>query len=440
MAWQAVKTYTYTGASGKDKVHAYLEYNDADDTAVRRKFRWRGGGSNYYNGYYILWDPNGTNEKIYMIKNPKGDLAYNTVEFYLEKGYTDTNYNIPAVWLCNTGSVAPDMTARTIYYDNPGKVTFYNCFNVHRTGYRTKFDAITNAGIKAENNTATAPTITDLHNASVTGSSPFCGSCSITGAGSRAGTNNSISSTVLQYKIGSGSWTNASALSVNPLNVTASSGNTVTVKARTVVTGTYNSPTSSEATLNVTRYAVPSEAGEPTLHNDSFKNKRLILKHNWKWTWTASTAGTTASPVKGYRIQLKRCRPPATTFTAIAFKDLNGKASDSYNAMDISTNYFEMNPLDCDLQPGDKVSFAVKAFTQVGSNNTGTKLFRDSFKETSPKNVQTVQNAGVLRYKPTASGEWVEAVVWYKKSNTEWVEAEVVKYKPTDSGEWKEST
>ena len=451
MAWITYKTWDYNDGANSylEKCDFFVQYDDTSVTPTTLKIRFGITGTN---GYYIdschfLYNPDFGNGTLYKCKDSKAtSYPYYTSSITLTKSYTASSFTLKPFWACNNGNNA-------VYVD---AATFKTCFAptgsrrnwAHRVTTETTMSV---PGTVASSVTAYTPIIKDNYDGD---GSTYFGSCRIVG---RAGTNgnyNNVNSTTLQYKIDSGGWINATSLTIEPLKLTSTgTSNIQTIKARTVVDGVYNDQTSGENTLNVRRYKAPSTPSVPVLTDSSFKNKRLTVKLPWTFTWntsnpgvgTGTTNGTdgdkTTSKVLGYRFYMEKRRGTGS-WTAV-------KLGTSTNYLITSTNSIEINPLDYSIKAKDSIRVKVSAYTKTGKNNTGTVLESScsDWGAGSAKSI-LVQNAGVMRVKPTKTSGWKEGVVWVKvrKNNVvQWVEADIVQVKVNTSStstkklEWKES-
>lgn len=278
----------------------------------------------------------------------------------------------------------------------------------------------------------------------------YANSFSITGYTSSGATGNSVNSTTLYYKVGSGSYTAVpnNALTYSGSFTPSGTGNTMNIYAYTTVDGAKNDPSSSTTTTAVRQYKAPNTPTNLTIDSSSYKNGRLTIKKDWKFTWTASTPGTgtgttngtesnkTTSKVKGYKINIQK-KTGSGSFTTIAIKNSSGTAiTDSSHNYYANVTSLTFSPLKSGILPGDQVKIIVKPYTQYGLNNTGSYLYGTEATYTT----RIVQNAGVMRVKPSAAIGWKEGVVWVKmKKNgvATWIEADIVKTKVGTV--WRES-
>ena len=441
MDWVLIKDYSYKGTSGSG-VKAALEYNDATATPTALEVRFRGHGSSYKNGHYILWDPGADNERIFTIDPPSGKLQ--TTNFIISKAYDDASFKIPALWFCNTGSVKPDITARTIEYDDyEGSV--YNCFKPKgkRSGYVTRYTALEKA-ILPETTVATQVTA-----GKVSIEDNFNNTFTITATKGTSGANNKAGGPqALKFGYSSTArnttYTSGTAIALIP------SGNSDTrrVYAEATTTATYGPSKKATAEQDIRQYIVPMP---PTDLKINTSKNRFTVKENWSLEWTAAEAANNYSNVVGYRIRLYRER--GNTVTKLHIKNNKGtnlsiaNGNDIFYDRDSTSTTLTIYPAlyGNDLQPGHKVKFSVIAYTKYGENNDGEKLFNTTSGAEVYSSGQTILNAGIVRVKVPKgnSSTWTEGQVWVKVPTSandkvgRWVEAEVVKTK-TSSG-WVES-
>lgn len=259
----------------------------------------------------------------------------------------------------------------------------------------------------------------------------------ITGYNGTAGTNNSITETVLQYKLGGGllggNWITASGNSLSSTAITASaSSDSQTISARTRYKCQRGGDSSGylysdTATLDVKNYVAPK--APRNIYIDYTKN-RFTIKENWTLKWTAGTKTNDSSPVVGYRIRIYR------NGKTIQFKDLNGTilttnggSEDYYYDRDDTSTTMSINTTTNIFEPGDTVKVYIHTYTR-NAKDSNKNLFSSGMD--SPEYI--VQNAGIMRVK--SSGSWKEGQVWVKMGGA-WKEADVVKVRA--GGKWKES-
>jgi hypothetical protein len=441
MAWKDIKTTNYTGTSGSNIV-VKLQYDDAKDTPTSRVIRFTGNGKNNDsyegNGYYVLWDPGSTsNEKLLKVKAPGSNWSTaGSVSITITKAYNAQNFSIPIYWICNTGSVTPDLTKRTIKYDDFNG-SIYDCFKNggKRQSYRTTQASFTTAGKKATDVGIGTTTITDNYNNTFT----------ITASKGTNGDYNTAGGPInLKYTYSLPSvlsdptkYGNSTYKSGTPVALAISgTADTRTVYAISTTTADHGGSKHAYTSAKIKQYIAPSDPGTPVL---SYTKSRLTIKEKWTFTWTAADAANTTSPIKGYRIRLYK------NGETIAIIDSSGKclsklrvpgSKDYIYDRDSTSTTITIDPIAHGFVPGDTVKLSIFAYTKDGLKNDGSKLLFSGGGSTAVCSAEsTVQNAGVILVKH--NNNWVEGQVLVKHNNT-WVEAEAVLVK--HNGSWKEST
>lgn len=303
------------------------------------------------------------------------------------------------------------------------------------------------------NETFTRTTWTDAAKGSLTLTDNGDNSFTIQAGAGTAGTNNAILGLYnLDYRYNSAdSWTNwyyetnsngndtasnkavSKKISFTPTN--ANANRTVYYRAywnAAQVAGEDNPHTSTSSTVK--QYRAPGAPGKPTLDSSSYRNGRLTIKQNWKYTWTAGTDGTGSCPVLGYRIRIYKNGSLVKGFSAGTNSVLiKNSGTNEYVDRAGKTNCtIILNPVSFGFVPGDTIQIGIYSYAQ---NGAGTWLYSGGGSVQVTSDTSTVQNSGVMRVRP--SGSWKEGVVSIKVNNT-WKEAEVVYTKV--SGAWKEST
>lgn len=201
---------------------------------------------------------------------------------------------------------------------------------------------------------------------------------------------------------------------------------TRTVYARSRSVATYGTSPIHAVSKAIKQYIAPSTPGKPAL---SYTKNRLTIKEDWVYSWAASTATNTSSPVKGYRIRLYKNGVTIPIIDA-AGTVLTTTGAETYYDSDSTSTSITINPEACGIKAGDNIKFSVTPYTRYGESNTGAQLFGSA----ATSDASVVQNAGVIHAK--ISNQWSEGQV-YAKLNGEWKEAEVVSAKI--NGSWKES-
>lgn len=442
--WTNISSTTYTGASGDGVFKVLVQYDKTTATATKMTIKIKaslvsGWSTSSYaaNGYYILYNPGTDSEKLFTLKAP-GDRWSSSVETTLTitKAYTVANFTIPAFWICNTGSVKPDLSARSIVYsDYSGSM--YNLFKStgKRQGYVTYATSSTQAGIKTLPGGAPTVSVVDKGNNTVL----------ISGKVGKVNdeTHNDIKSATLFYTLdGTDPKTSTTGTAVK---LDAELGDSLysktialtadrTVRAYIVCEFVYNT-TEASGKVAALYYAPPGNPGVPTLTAASFKNNRLTTKQNWTYTWTAAAAGNKNSPVIGYRIRLYKngVNVPIknVTGTTTLSKLLTGSTTDYIYDTESTATSFTINPVFNNFSAPGTVKMTIFAYAK---NKAGDKLWSGGGKIPVESAVTSVQNAGIVNVK-TPEG-WREGQVFVKTS-TDWVEAESVHVKTPDG--WKES-
>jgi hypothetical protein len=446
-----------------------IEYEDTSNCVTELKIRFVGtcyDNSKYTKyGFYVLINPGKSNEDLRLVKYKgnswglgtswSGAKASTTSTITLYKDATEESFTIPEYWLCNTGSVLPDTTDRTITYDDHGKRSMYWYFRepingetgtlyTRRKNFKQAWTSFKDTGVslQAKPVTAKKPTITDNGNNTFT----------VKAEKGTAGDNNSVKSTTLKYKISTNSEVTASSLTPGavslPTGIAAAKQPIFTVKAHTVVTGTYgNEVSSEEASSDIKNYQAPKTPGKPII---SHSKSRLTIKEPWKYSWTKAEPTNDSSPVAGYSVVVYKEKAGSISIPKIkGIKkgnyvegrgyELKLNASGNNEAVDIpatdpSGNTLEVpsvffDPVEFGFEPGGKVKLGVVAYALNGKSE---KLAHSSIYRSSE--LSEIQGAGIVRVK-TSSG-WKEGQVYVKTSGG-WKEAESVQIK-TDKG-WKES-
>ena len=438
MAWVHIKSTTYTATSGDGYFEVQVHYDDSNDSPTSMKvrfqaYRLKGKDSSFSdNGYYLLVNPGADSEKLYTLKAPgkAWDESIKT-EITLSKTYSTSNFTIPAFWICNTGSVTPDTSARTIKYsDYSGSV--YGIFKDggKRQNYVTRVSSVTKSGIVATNGAAPTLNVDDKRNNTVL----------LSGSVGKNGTNNSIQSVTLYYTTdGTDPKSSSSPRTAVSLATTSSSfsktiniSKACKVRAYIICKFKYND-TSVSKEADVTYYVKPGNAGKPKLSDSSFRNGRLTIKQDWGWEWALATAGNTSSPVDRYRVRFYINDKNTQIIdyydgVTIRSKLVDGSTTDyAYDRNATASLPMPMRPTMQNIKPGDTVKLSVQAYAKNGAGDILASSIMTS-------DTYTVQNAGIVNVK--VAGAWKEGQV-YVKANGSWHEAETVNTKV--GGTWKES-
>lgn len=309
----------------------------------------------------------------------------------------------------------------------PGK-TYYiliGCSsNYLEIGYSDKYNDLYSIKLNYTNYTAVGKgsiTITDHYN----------NTFSISGTKGADGTNNAASGPVISWGY-TNSYSTSGAVSKKALAIATASDATRTVYAKCVTNAEYGSSTTATTSKAIKQYVAPGVPGTPTI---SYNRSRLTVKEPWTFSWTASKAINTSSPVAGYRIRLYKNDKLVTGITAGTDNTLTltSGATNNFLDRDGTSTTVTFDPLDFGFKAGDTVKLGLHSYTKYGASNTGDKLF-DSAAAEKVSSVYTVQNAGVVNSK--VGGAWKEGQVYVKVAGA-WKEAETVNTKI--SGAWKES-
>ena len=464
MAWQKVNDYTYTGIdSSSGNVHVTLYYNDSNNTPEELQVKFEGSGSGYTNGYYILLNPGSTTkEKLGCIKRPKeGKDGYASCTFTVTKNYKDSHFTIP-FWICNTGSVAADITNRTVAYTEEeeyggdGEAHTYNMYDIFRQGgtsfnnrhvYKTDFSSTPTqvAGEVANDATVSSMTIKDNGNNTAT-ITVKCG-----------GTNNPFDDAVLYYTTDGSTPTaaNAGAYSREFREISATGTLTTTVdipgsgtviKAYVACNFYYNT-CSKTANADVKYHVAPSFSPDASVSITGQQYKRLVPKDSWDFCWSAAQAGNADSPINGYDVKIEVKKSDENTY--IPFTDWCYHDGDDCLIMDplydninddikLDDNYIrtystylklatEQPMSEFSIQPGDKIKVSVRAYTNFGPDDPLTSSYISSAE-------YDIKNAGMVCVK--TSNSWMEGQVFIKDGGV-WHEAEAVYIK--NASNWLES-
>ena len=254
---------------------------------------------------------------------------------------------------------------------------------------------------------------------------------SISGTKGKDGTNNPASGPVITWGY-TNSYTESGAVSEKALTIKTKADATRTIYAKSVTKATHGSDAIVTATKSIKQYVAPGIPGVPVI---SYTKSRLTIKEPWTFTWTASKATNTSSPVKGYRIKIYKNNTPISGLIAGSGNNiiLTTGGTNTFLDRDSTSTSIIIDPIAFGFKAGDTIKVGIFAYTKYGESNTGTRLF-DSAATEAVSTIYTVQNAGVIDVK--VNGTWVEGQV-YVKAEGVWHEAETVYAKA--AGAWKES-
>jgi hypothetical protein len=227
---------------------------------------------------------------------------------------------------------------------------------------------------------------------------------------------------------------------------TSGTGETRKVYAKADTTGQYFAAATKKAELGINQYMVPTNpSSAPVLDPSSFRNNRLTIKQNWKYTWgAASKRGK--SGVAGYAVAVWQ---NGTKMTGLGYSGntiiLNKNNTNNFVAIPSTNCHVTFNPVTLGFKPGDTVALSVWSYSNYG---TGTRI---GYSSAVTSENTTVQNAGIVRvYVNTGTAaspkyEWKEGQVHvYVNTGTastpkyEWKEAAVVYTRVGSS--WEESS
>lgn len=454
--WRELVRNSYSGYNalgGGLVVVIQYDKNSITTTSVKLRTKaWFPSGNKSSDTYFIYSDGGGISRICYLSghqtggSGSRGSNPYYSNTFTLSKTNTATKFTMPAVRICNDGS------HRTVsaYTDSNGRGA-----SSYWTSARGDWSSLLNSG---GTDLSTTVYVTGIGTGTTTITDNYNNTFTITAAKGADGNYNAAGGPIdLKYGYASTS-RNTTYTSGTAINLSLSgTGNTRTVYAESTTTATIGDSKKSTNSLAIRQYRAPgAPSSKPALTSGSYKNGRLTIKLPWTYEWGVAPPGTgsgttngtgtnqTTSAVKGYRVRLMRKSVGSSSFNTIAIKTnatttITTHNTSEGNYMDITnpaTRSITFDPAATGIVPGDKVKFQVKPFTRYGASNNGSQLFGTY----SDSDESLVQNAGVMRVRPTSSSGWKEGVVWVKvnKNGTaQWVEADVVKTK-TSSG-WKES-
>ena len=446
--WKDLKVTNYNGyntatVQGGSAVKMTLQYNADEDLTTTLALRIMGtaDGANVYNknGYYILWAPGTANQRLLTLKAPGEtwpkygrDAGGNAYYITISKSHNVDHFTVPEYWMCNTGSVTPNMANHTITYAETGTISFYDCFkdtSGKRRNFKQKQSGWKETGVAGYAGAITAGNVSITDN----GNNTF----TLTTTAGKAGTNNPIKSSSTTWGYATNAEASFKGTETKALTIADKTAESRIVRAKRCDTPTYGGTLESTAMKAIKQYVAPGKPGKPVLNLT--KNK-LTLKESWNWTWDAAKATNTSSPIKGYRIRL------FCNGTTYAIKDIDGKTHALSGGIDAWRYYIDRestatgfilagpgqvggnNLSDFVFKTGDKIQLVIHAYTRDAK---GTQLFSD----TVYSDEYTICPNGIMRIKN--SNTWKEGQVYVKVSGT-WKEADAVYTKV--NGVWKEST
>lgn len=374
---------------------------------------------------YVRSDGNST-----MAKEGTFYLRLQTSDFTdINNRPTSSNNTATVKWTANDVEVHTVTATITLTNFNPAKATTYyliinssKFIEVGHTGHDKKWEfAIDYSDYYTAVGKGTVK-ITDNYN----------NTFSITGTQGANGTNNKATGYSIKWSYN----TNYDQTVSNPnaLTINTATDATRTVRAKITTTATKGSSSTNTGSEVIKQYVAPANPGKPVL---SYSKNRLTIKENWSYSWTAASQINSSSPVTGYRLILYK------NGVSIAIKGSSGEVVPGALRSTAGTWYWDSNykvngkptlniyPAHYGFVPGDKIKLLVKAYTQNGKNNDGTKMLSSTWISSDEL---TVQNAGVVNVK--VGGAWSEGQVYVKVGGA-WREAETVQTKV--GGNWKES-
>lgn len=185
------------------------------------------------------------------------------------------------------------------------------------------------------------------------------------------------------------------------------------------------------AEKDIKQYFNPNDPGKPAL---SYSKRRLTIKENWTYTWTAATTpNSTTSPIKGYRIRLYKNGNAIKGLVVSSGNTITiGSNPETFLDRESTSTTIEFNPAAIGFKPKDTVQLGISAYTKWGDGSI--HFNRNGLDANILSAVSTVQNAGIMHI--NADGAWREGQVWVNVDGT-WVEADSVHI--NDSSNWRES-
>lgn len=483
--WVDIATTAYNGATGGYNLglKATMQYDADSVTPTSVKLRFKASTtSNGNDGYYVLWRPGVSGERLLKLKSAGGSVTSSS-SFTLTKDTTAKKYTIPNYWICHCGSETPtgldktETANHTIKYSSNGTRTVYWYFTNSRQNYKTMVPASEFNVSAVSNAYATEVTPGSTYLITDNGDHTF----TLWGYAGKGGANNDITEERLWYAVtttSSGSWAWGNNWSRFPKGA-ATHSLTIALPKATISSiknkndkvdivscvETFASYGDSKNGIDGTYkygdmkvYARPTQPGRPVI---SYKKSRLTIKEDWTYTWTPATAGNDNSPVNGYRVRIYKNGTGITGLKATPVFGNAGTVKEHRIELDGSntTNYMDIVPSsDCKIRFNPKTlgfkaddtvcislfSYAKNGLGQTKWTNTLTGGGTESYSlfcgndtdgdKPVYSDIKTVQNAGIIRIK--VNGAWKEGQV-HVKVNGAWKEADIVHTKV--NGVWKES-
>lgn len=236
------------------------------------------------------------------------------------------------------------------------------------------------------------------------------------------GTNNKANSYGgVQYKIGSGNWTNCA---VNT-NYYISSKQTVQARAYTI--GAVSNSGYTTVSRQIIYYLKPASRPTPIL---SVSTNQPTLKSTYIVNWGSATPGNTDSPIQGYKIRL--CRVNSS-----------GELLDTLVETDVASNVFTKSYTINDFNPSAtygsvKVGDILQARLHVWSINGANQRLYYNSNDPAKSSTITIRNSGVVRVR--VGNEFKEGQVYIRGNDNTWYEASGIYIRDIDDNTWHEST
>lgn len=432
MAWKDISStvINYKDSAGSyhsGKTALCLQYDDdnVSPTSIKVRFKYYrtdGNAGNLHDSIYVLYNPNNYPTSIgrvlyFIKKNTKNSGSTIAWPFYsdsftITKDYNAETFTLQDLWICNNGDTAVTATASAIYEHSRFSSSQYACHHDSQA-----FSAEKGKTVATEIGKGTI-TITDNYN----------NTFSISGTKGAAGTNNPSSGPTISWGYTdsygtSGSVTNKSLTITTPANATR------TVYAKCVTGAVYGADTTVTTEKAIKQYVAPSAPGIPSI---SYEGSRITLKTPWTFSWAASKATNSSSPIKGYRIHLYKNNvliKGLAIGTDNTIKLVSGGTNEYIDRETTNTTLKITDPAAFGFVAGDQIKLTVYSYTRYGEKNTGTQLFSTKAAE----NTFSTQNAGVVQVNVNG---WKEGQV-YVNINGTWKEAESIS--TNVNGVWKES-
>lgn len=437
--WQTVDSYNikaYFSYFGNTSYPQYLglqyDLDRTGPTSTVIRFIYKKTGTNGpIDVYYILLNPTTDSRTLIGLKTwygqDKNRWPCCSDEVTLTKSYSASNFTVPALWICCDGDGTNTTKTADAYYEQ------YKDGGNRSSLKSTSANAAVNLSISSNVTVATngsAPTISITDNGNNT--------ATISGKLGSNGTLNSLQSSTLYYTT-NGSEPAGGTWYTTSVDLGSTSGGDYShainipsgcnkIWAVVYCTFAYNTTNTGHQSKSVTYYGIPGDPGTPVI---SYSKTRLTVKEPWTYTWNAASAGTNM-PIIGYRIRLYK-NNSAVSLSAGSGNYIAPNGSYNYLDRESTSTTVMIDPVAFGFTAGDTVYLGVYAYAKRGD---GVQVFNQNGVGAGNKvsAVSTVQNAGIMRVKP--SGAWKEGIV-HVKVNGVWKEADLVQTKV--SGAWKES-